>query len=164
MEGKNVMPEIKIEINIQDKRFLNMAKDADLNLLKYIDNILNAACDVIDIKKDKKVSILLADDKYIQDLNREYRGKDKPTNVLSFPASYNKLEQFLGDIAVSYDTMEKEAVNDNKILINHFTHLLIHGFLHLCGFDHETSDKDAELMEGLEIKALDKLKIKNPYA
>jgi probable rRNA maturation factor len=126
--------------------------------------------------KKIEISILLTNDKQIQELNKNYRHKDKPTNVLSFPLLDGKkikngnLEKLdlngdylaLGDIVIAYETILKEAAEQNKTFQNHLTHLLIHSLLHLIGFDHE-KEKDAEIMEELEIKILKNLGIKNPY-
>jgi probable rRNA maturation factor len=106
-------------------------------------------------------------------LNKSYLGKDKPTNVLSFPqynlhngdfSSYLKAKNrfFLGDIAVSYQRVYTESNEQAKAFLVHFVHLVIHGFLHRCGFDH-IDDKQAEEMENLEIKILKELGIENPY-
>lgn len=121
-------------------------------------------------KKKFNVAVLLTNDASVQRLNKEYRGKDKPTNVLSFPqqedlneilaANDNDLE--LGDIVLAHQTIKAEAKEQKKTMKDHTTHLLVHGLLHLCGFDHVT-DEDAKEMEKAEIAILAKLKIKNPY-
>ena len=114
-----------------------------------------------------ELSILLTDNATIQELNKEYRLKDKPTNVLSFPLTENTPEPLdgflaLGDIVIALETIQEEAKQQNKTFSDHYTHMLIHGLLHLLHYDHET-DEDAEIMESLEIKILDQMKIKNPY-
>jgi probable rRNA maturation factor len=130
----------------------------------------------LSIIKKIEVSILLTNDQQIQELNKNYRHKDKPTNVLSFPLLDGKkikngnLKNLnlngdylaLGDIVIAYQTVFKEAKDQNKTFQNHLTHLLIHSLLHLIGFDHE-KEKDAKIMEGLEIEILANLGIKNPY-
>jgi probable rRNA maturation factor len=111
-----------------------------------------------------EISIVLADNAFIQSLNRTYRGKDKPTNVLSFPqdpGSDDKVTN-LGDVVLAYETVKKEAISQKKSFENHVTHLLVHGILHLLAYDHE-NDAEAEEMESLEIRVLESLGIKNPY-
>lgn len=107
------------------------------------------------------VSVLLTDDAELQQLNRDFRGKDKPTDVLSFPAMPMDLP-LLGDIAVAQGVATRDAGLQGKALGDHLTHLLIHGYLHLLGHDHETPD-EAAAMEAKEIRALDALGIANPY-
>ncbi len=108
------------------------------------------------------LTILLADDAQLKTLNRDFRGKNKPTNVLSFPAPENA-EHYLGDIALAYDTTQKEALASGKRLADHATHLVVHGVLHLLGFDH-VDDRDARKMEPLETRILAELGIADPYA
>lgn len=107
------------------------------------------------------ISLLLTDDGELQQLNRDFRGKDKPTDVLSFPALPMD-RPLLGDIAVAYGVAARDAAGQGKTLGNHLTHLLIHGYLHLLGHDHE-SPADASEMEAREIRALAALGIANPY-
>lgn len=107
------------------------------------------------------VSLLLADDAALHQLNRDFRGKDKPTDVLSFPAHEMDRPQ-LGDIAVALGVSARDAEVQGISLADHLTHLLVHGYLHLLGHDHE-EEEEAEIMEGLEIKALASLGIPNPY-
>lgn len=113
-----------------------------------------------------ELSILFTDDAAIQDLNREWRGKDKPTNVLSFPAfpvePGDPLPPMLGDIVLAFETVSSEARNEDKPFQDHLTHLLVHGLLHLLGFDHE-EEEQAEAMEGLEVRILASLAISDPY-
>ncbi len=120
-----------------------------------------------DKKSNYEIAVVLADDKFIKQLNSEYRGKNKPTNVLSFPVAsltpdHRPLTHELGDIILAIETIEKEAKEQGKTFRSHATHLLIHGFLHLLGYDHMEA-KQAENMEKLEIKILKKLGISNPY-
>lgn len=113
----------------------------------------------------KKVSatILLAENMQVQELNRTYRGKDKPTNVLSFPdGDIVKGIRQLGDIVLAYETIADEAQAQGKTLKAHVSHLTIHGMLHLLGYDHETA-REAKAMESLEITILGGMGIANPY-
>ena len=108
---------------------------------------------------------MLTDDAQIQELNRNWRGKDKPTNVLSFPAPEQPGAtgpRHLGDIALAYETLVRESEEESKELAHHFAHLIVHGVLHLLGYDHEV-EAEAEIMEGLEVKALATLGIADPY-
>ncbi len=118
------------------------------------------------------VSLLFADDATVHALNAEWRGKDKPTNVLSFPMlTRDELlamapdgpPELLGDIAIALETCQREAAEKGATLADHTAHLIIHGFLHLAGHDHETSPADAVAMENLEIQALALIGIGNPY-
>ena len=109
---------------------------------------------------DSELSILFTDDAHIRRLNAAYRGKDKPTNVLSFPQAGGPL---LGDVILASETVAKEAVLAQKPLKDHIAHLVVHGFLHLLGYDHE-ADEEAEAMEALERAALKRLGIEDPYA
>jgi probable rRNA maturation factor len=114
-----------------------------------------------------EVAIVLTDDSGIKTLNRDWRGIDKPTNVLSFPAAQapagSAQPRMLGDIAIAYEITRREAESENKPFAHHLSHLAVHGFLHLIGFDHET-DADAEKMEGLERTILASLGVPDPYA
>jgi len=119
---------------------------------------INGATTYLDID-DKEISISLVDADEIQTLNNRFRGKDNPTNVLSFPNS----GAFLGDIVLCVDIITNEAREQEKSLEDHLTHLVVHSILHLIGYDH-VNESDAEEMEALEIEILDSIfKIKNPY-
>jgi probable rRNA maturation factor len=123
----------------------------------------SAACEEAGVSVGE-VSIVLCDDARIQELNRDFRGKDKPTNVLSFPS--NETEngvRFYGDIAIAFETLIHEAMEENKRVDAHLSHLAAHGTLHLLGFDHET-DSEAENMESRETKILAKLGFPDPYS
>lgn len=120
-----------------------------------------AATAVAEAKRGS-VSLLLGDDATIARLNKQFRGKDGPTNVLSFPASSVPLE-FLGDIALAAETIGEEAKFQGKRFENHAAHLAVHGFLHLLGYDHE-KDEDAARMEARERAILASIGIEDPYA
>lgn len=114
-----------------------------------------------------EISVVLSDDEHIRELNKHHRGMDKPTNVLSFPAARMKTPagaaRLLGDVVLAFGTCEREAAEEAKPIENHITHLVVHGVLHLLGYDHEDED-EAETMEGRERQILAKLGIPDPYA
>lgn len=113
-----------------------------------------------------ELALLLSDDAHVKSVNQEWRAIDKPTNVLSFPSvEPQKLARapFIGDIIIAYETVKREAETEGKDFADHFTHLVVHGFLHLIGFDHQT-DEDAKRMETLETRILAELDIPDPYA
>ncbi len=128
---------------------------------------------LIDKKVSVEVAVKLSDDAEVQGLNANYRGKDKPTNVLSFPMVQPDLlqslensddgEALLGDIILARETCAAEAAEKDISLHQHATHLIVHGTLHLLGYDHE-NEADAERMEDLEVKALASLGLPNPYS
>ena len=114
---------------------------------------------------DNEVSILLTDDKAIRLLNREWRGIDKPTNVLSFPAATTKASirmPLFGDIVMAYETLKRECDDEDRIFLHHLAHLTVHGFLHLIGYDHQVGTQ-AEEMEGLESKIMTRLQMPDPH-
>jgi probable rRNA maturation factor len=120
----------------------------------------------IKLAKGAEVSLLLCDDARIRDINHEWRGLDKPTNVLSFPAAPRAMlakSPAVGDIAIAYETVARETVAEGKTFRDHYMHMVLHGFLHLLGYDHET-DAEAEEMEALEISVLSALGVADPYA
>lgn len=113
-----------------------------------------------------EVAVLLTDNAHIRALNRDFRKLDKPTNVLSFPAAPAAIPdapRFLGDIAIAFETTQAEAATERKALAHHLSHLAVHGFLHLVGYDHGT-DAEAEAMEALERRILAGLDVPDPYA
>ena len=129
--------------------------------VSYVEDIFRAVvqCDQI-VPDDYEVSVVLTDDAHIRVLNKQYRDQDKSTNVLSFPQDEGGL---LGDIILAYETIAREAVEQDKPFDDHLKHMLVHGCLHLLGFDH-IDDSEAEEMEALEIAILAGLNVKNPYA
>lgn len=108
------------------------------------------------------VVILLADDAHVQQINAQFRDKDRPTNVLSFPAP-DSARPHLGDLILAYGVCSAEAAEQGKSLSDHLSHLTIHGVLHLLGHDHEADD-EAEAMEGEERRLLASLGIADPYS
>lgn len=117
-----------------------------------------------------EVSVVLADDSFVQELNAQYRNKDKPTNVLSFPSEELKPDEYgsvdpsvvLGDVILALQTLQTEAEQQNKSLQDHLCHMIVHGTLHLLGYDHQ-DEAQAEQMESLEVDILKNVGITNPY-
>jgi probable rRNA maturation factor len=109
-----------------------------------------------------EVSIVLTDDSTIQALNRDWRGVDKPTNVLSFPASKASGGSMHGDVVVAYETLVRECDEEGHAFLHHLAHLTAHGFLHLIGYDHET-DAQADEMEAIESRIMTRMDMPDPY-
>lgn len=144
-----------LEITVKDARWKQV-------LPRYRSFCHKVIASVIDLK-NCTVSIVLANDSFVHELNLEYRHIDKPTNVLSFPMPFVDVPMRpMGDIVLSLDTLEKECQEQNKTLPAHLAHLLIHGALHLSGYDHIT-DEQAMEMETLEKEKMDDLGFENPY-
>lgn len=135
-------------------------------LTRLVDRAVSAAFAETSAAGPSELSIVFSDDSHIRTLNASWRGKDKATNVLSFPAfpfpKGGKLPPMLGDIVLASETVAREAALEEKPFENHITHLVIHGLLHLLGYDHET-DAEAEEMEAIERAALARLAIPDPY-
>jgi probable rRNA maturation factor len=124
---------------------------------------------VADFLKDRhstrggEVSILLSDDSAVREINRQWRGLDKPTNVLSFPAADTPATQgHLGDIVIAYETLRRECETEDRPFLHHLAHLTVHGFLHLIGYDHET-DAQADEMEALESRIMTAMNLPDPW-
>ncbi len=149
-------PAFPIDIHIEEPAWSDELEDPDSVCRKAI----SAIWSFLENPKIGELSLALISDIRIQDLNRQFRHKDQPTNVLSFPSIGPGA--VLGDIVLAFETISSEARRDGKTFQDHVAHLIIHGFLHLQGYDHET-DQDAVVMEGLEIQALNALNIDNPY-
>ncbi|RLZ08368.1 rRNA maturation RNase YbeY [Acinetobacter sp. 2JN-4] len=130
---------------------------------------LETALRHVGFEVDCEIGIACVDIAESHELNLQYREKDKPTNVLSFPSDIpeemlNLLDaEPLGDLVICIPVVLQEATEQQKTPNQHFTHLLVHGVLHLLGYDHETNETDAEEMEALEIAILKKLGVTNPY-
>ncbi len=114
--------------------------------------------------KRAEMAVVLTDDTAMRALNKRWRGKDKPTNVLSFPAqtTLGAAAPHLGDIVIAFEITALEAEREGKPFAHHLSHLAVHGYLHLLGHDHET-DREAEAMERLETKILARIGIPDPY-
>jgi probable rRNA maturation factor len=118
------------------------------------------------VPSDGELAVVLTDDAAIRALNRDWRGKDAATNVLSFPAKEarpdRRAPRLLGDIVIAFETVAREAAAEGKPFMHHLAHLAVHGFLHLVGYDHEANG-DADAMERLEIAILARLDVPDPY-
>jgi probable rRNA maturation factor len=154
---ESLLVKLDIALQLKDARWKSVLRP----YCKTVEDVCSRALKSTDFGKKKsplEMAVVLADDKTIRGLNRDFRGIDKPTNVLSFPGE----KPHLGDIVLAFDTVEREAKAQKKSVRHHALHLLVHGTLHLAGFDH-ANDKDAARMEGLEIKILAGLGVCNPY-
>ena len=145
---------MSLTLDIADARWRKQ-RGLPTRLKKAVRMALQAA----DADETSSLTLLLASDKRVQMLNRDFRGFDKPTNVLSFPAD---TEDYLGDIIIAYGVTAKEAKESGKTFVDHVTHLTIHGVLHLLGYDH-VKPRQAKVMETLEVRILADLGIANPY-
>ena len=149
-----------------EKSLKHMMTMAEIDILHQAGNWPEGMTSLINhvvghsVTGDIEISIVLSDDAHIQELNRDYRGKDKPTNVLSFPQDEPTM---LGDVILAYETLAREAMEQDKAFADHVAHMLVHGALHLQGYDHEDAN-EAEAMEAEEIRILAALGVKNPYA
>lgn len=152
---------IDIDISVEAGAW---APEEDLHAI--VSRAVEATLAELELEGDSELSLLFSDNDHIQVLNRDWRGKDKPTNVLSFPAFDTQpgdpLPPMLGDIAIAYETVLSEATLEEKPFDHHLTHLIVHGQLHLLGYDHE-DEEEAEEMEGLERLILARLAIPDPY-
>ena len=119
---------------------------------------------LIDFNQDTEIVVRIVDEQEISELNEQYRHKKGPTNILSFPVEVPEgIElDLLGDLVICAPVMEKEALEQHKALADHWAHIIVHGVLHLLGYDH-LDEAEAELMESKEITILNTLTIKNPY-
>lgn len=165
-----------LNIFIDEPQWLQALPDAEELSQRVFDLVIayvrkQEEIDFIQNGQPLSVNLSLASDTAVQELNCEFRGLDRPTNVLSFarlddPDFAAEIEEAdiaeLGDIIIALETMQKEAASENISLRDHYCHLLTHGLLHLLGFDHQDDD-EAEYMESFEISILQQLDIANPY-
>ena len=149
---------LSVDVLVQSPRW-NEQRGAQTAVRKAI----NAAADEVSAPNGEVV-VVLTDDAAIRKLNKQWRKLDKATNVLSFPASHSAVTQgaTLGDIVIAYETLLRESRDERKEFAHHLSHLAVHGFLHLMGYDHQ-NDSNAEAMENLERAILMRLKIADPY-
>ena len=159
--GDGALP-VDIDISVEAGNWPDEA-----SLTRLVDRAVKAAFAETGVAGRSELSLVFSDDAHIRTLNAGWRGKDKPTNVLSFPAfplvQGAPLPPMLGDIVLAAETVAREAALEDKPVENHITHLVIHGLLHWVGNDNET-DAEAEAMEAIERAALARLAIPDPYA
>lgn len=142
--------------------------DAEAVVRRAVDRVLGAVADRLP-PGEAELTVVLADDAVVRDLNRTWRGKDRPTNVLSFPLAEESVTSgpgfpiLLGDVVLALETVAAEARDQGKPLPDHVAHLVVHGVLHLLGHTHDDDD-DASAMEGIETAVLSTLGIPDPYA
>jgi len=161
----NTGPDLAVDILIESEawRMLPQAEDVVRRAIAFA-----AASGAAIHRRKAELSVMLCDDETIADLNARWRGQGKPTNVLSFPAPTPQCatpdEKIpLGDIAIAYETLAREAGEHGKMVSDHLSHLVVHGFLHLLGYDHHMDD-EAERMERAERDILARIGIADPYA
>jgi probable rRNA maturation factor len=163
------MTALDLQISIEDDNWSSEDK-----LVAFCSRVLESAADYLHQEEEQpllphpiEVSLVFTNDEQIREINAEWRDKDKATNVLSFPAypiePGDTPGPMLGDIVLARETVERESVDLEKPFDDHLTHLLVHGFLHLFGYDHMNVE-DAEEMEGLETRILARLGLSDPYA
>lgn len=162
----SAVPTVEIDIAIEDDRWT----EALPGLEELVTVAVTAALAGAEEEGPSEVSVVLTSDAAVRALNRDYRGKDAATNVLSFavreagtPLPPPGVPETLGDVIVAFETTAAEAAEGGKSLKDHICHLLVHGVLHLVGYDHQ-DDSQAEEMEGLETEVLAGLGIADPYA
>lgn len=153
------MPEISVEFN---QASAGWPEGLDVRARQAVAAALGAAD--IEIAGPVEVSVLLTDDAAQKQLNKRWRGKDSATNVLSFPQAdpFAPLSGLIGDLSLARETIAREAAGLGKPFADHFTHLVVHGTLHLCGYDH-IEDDEALVMERLETDILAQLGVADPY-
>lgn len=141
-------------INIEEKAWQKVLP----NFYQVVDNCLMAVDQQLGLQGE--ISFLLTNDEGIKKLNKKYKSKDKPTNVLSFPQNEKGL---VGDIIIALETVQKEAHEQEKSFYDHFCHMVVHGLVHLLGYDHEKSKKAQKEMESIEIEILSILGVDDPF-
>lgn len=164
-----------ITLTVQDPQWMTMHSESYYD--QVITKVANAVLERVSQDRESmpfsgqtiEISVLLASNDEVQSLNKKFRGKDKPTNILSFESGLQTnmipdAPQQLGDMVLAFGIVHQEAQEQGKLFDQHLTHLFIHGLLHLCGYDHETED-EAHNMESLEIEIMDSVfNYPNPYA
>src|ERR1700722_17211098 len=168
---RNANPMASTALLMSDVLIVAECWQAETDAEAVIHRAIATAAEIADADHgEAELAVMLTDDEGIRTLNSNWRGIDKPTNVLSFPAlpptgprGPEHAPRMLGDIAIAYQTTRKEADDEQKPFEHHLSHLAVHGYLHLIGYDHE-NDADAEIMESLETEILAQLGIPDPYA
>jgi probable rRNA maturation factor len=164
------MNPLVLEIAIEHEAWTEALPEIEALVTRMAEAALaDSDCDLGD--GEVEISMVLTDDATVRGLNRDWRGKDKPTNVLSFAALDDEdaprvpgAPLLLGDIVLAFETCRAEAAEQNKLLSDHLSHLVVHGVLHLLGYDHEDDEAEAEEMERLEAAILARFGIADPYA
>jgi len=168
-----------LEMILEDQAWLSLKSDegqtffadsSEAGLLALDQVAVNETINSASKSPHRLAVVMLSNDESVQELNKTYRGKDKPTNVLSFPSTENfhettqkqKEPVHVGDIILAYETVINEAKRDKKPIKQHFSHLVIHGVLHLLGYDHE-NETQAQVMEALESELMNQLGYDDPY-
>jgi probable rRNA maturation factor len=159
-QSKAFPTDLALQLDVQ----LAVVKENDLPTEEQLILWANAALVTRTEHEEPELTIRIVDEAESQELNSEYRGKDKPTNVLSFPfeAPAHVPIPLLGDLIVCKQVVEREAVEQGKTLTAHWAHMIVHGCLHMLGFDH-IEDEEAEEMEGIERIIMNDLGIEDPY-
>ncbi len=152
----------EVDVIVEDLRWSQA-----FNVDALVETVLDGAMAVVQSELDPaaEVSFLFCDDTRIAALNEEWRGKAAPTNVLSFPAQGpgGRSSQLLGDVVLAFDTISREAADEGKSMQDHTVHMIVHGFLHLLGYDHVEAD-EAENMEATESRILLALGLADPWS
>ena len=152
----------EISVQVLDQQWIEALPDCEMAVRAAAD----AALQRLEISDPTlELSLVLADDETVQNLNRDYRLKDLATNVLAFPAAESQAPdapRLLGDVIVARETLTREAKAQSKTLQDHLQHLVVHGVLHLLNFDHDT-EESASKMEQLETRILERLGVRDPY-
>ena len=148
-----------ISISIQDVRWRAVP-----HIRKLTRHAIAACVEVVDpaLHASAELSVLLCGNATIRELNKTWRGIDTATNVLSFPAGTPGLQPLLGDVVIAFETVDLEARVEAKTIPEHYLHMVVHGFLHLVGYDH-VKVRDARIMEEQERRILARLEVKDPY-
>lgn len=161
MRTSKPKPSVQVDVVVEEPEWRHEGRRLLSDLRRAAELTLSSqhASGTKPASKSAGMTILLGSDAKLKSLNGQFRGKSKPTNVLSFPSSD---EAYWGDVAIAYGVATSEAAAENKSLHDHVLHLAVHGVLHLLGYDHETA-RDARIMEPLEVEILAQLGIADPY-